>query len=162
MQLPDHLDRQAPLAIQNVRDPVPGADQSVAVKWLVDEAYSDEAASLLNGRDALMAPDLMFAEAVNALWAMRGRGDITGEDLAEAVAVPRSAPVVPAPMRQLAPSAARLALDLDHPAYDCFYLALALQEQLPVVTADRRFFNAVRKHPYLSDRIIHVENLPAA
>ena len=64
-------------------------------------------------------------------------------------------------MRGLAPSAARLAIDLDHPAYDCFYLALALQEQYPVVTADRRFFDVVRKHPYLSDRVVHVESLRA-
>ncbi len=138
-------------------------DASVAVKWLVDEAYSDEAAGLLDGRNALVAPDLMFAEAVNALWAMRRRGDITREDVTEAVGALKAAPVaIPAPMRLLAPSAARLALDLEHPAYDCFYLALALQEQLPVVTADRRFFDVVRKHPYLSDRIVHVESLRAA
>jgi predicted nucleic acid-binding protein len=135
-------------------------DASVAVKWLVDEALSDEAAGLLDRLDALVAPELMFAEAVNALWAMRRRGDIAREDFAEAVGVLKAAPVaVPAPMRQLAPSAARLALDLDHPAYDCFYLALALQEQLPVVTADRRFFDVVRKHPYLADRIVHLESL---
>ena len=30
-------------------------------------------------------------------------------------------------MVQLAAAAARLAADLDHPVYDCFYLALAVQ-----------------------------------
>ena len=62
-------------------------------------------------------------------------------------------------MRQLVASAARLALDLDHPVYDCFYLALALQEQHPVVTADRRFYDIVRAHPYLADKIVHVREL---
>jgi predicted nucleic acid-binding protein len=62
-------------------------------------------------------------------------------------------------MRQLAASASRLAVDLDHPVYDCFYLALAVQEQAPVVTADRRFYNVVRAQPYLSDRIVHVRDL---
>ncbi|HEX4079413.1 MAG TPA: hypothetical protein VHX61_11145 [Rhizomicrobium sp.] len=72
----------------------------------------------------------------------------------------KAAPVtVPLSMRQLAASAARMAIDLDHPAYDCFYLALAVQEQHPVVAADRRFHDVVRKHPYLSDRIVHVESL---
>ncbi len=72
----------------------------------------------------------------------------------------KAAPVsIPHSMRQLAPSAARLAIDLGHPAYDCFYLALAVQEQYPVVTADRRFTDTVRKHPYLSDRVVHVEAL---
>jgi predicted nucleic acid-binding protein len=72
----------------------------------------------------------------------------------------KSSPVVvPHPMRQLAASAARLAIDLGHPAYDCFTLALAIQEQYPVITADRRFHDVVRKRPYLSDRIVHVESL---
>jgi predicted nucleic acid-binding protein len=62
-------------------------------------------------------------------------------------------------IRDLAASAARLASDLDHSTYDCFYLALALSEQYPVVTADQCFFDIVHKHPYLSDRIIHVETL---
>jgi predicted nucleic acid-binding protein len=103
---------------------------------------------------------LLYAEAANALWAMCRRGDISHADLAEAIEVLKMAPVgIPTSMRQLAASAARLAADLDHPAYDCFYLALAVQEQHPVVTADQRFYGVVRKHPYLSDRIVHVENL---
>jgi predicted nucleic acid-binding protein len=134
-------------------------DASVAVKWLVDEPFSDAAARLLDGRATLVAPDLLFAEAANALWSLCRRGDITRDDFAEAVDVLKAAPVaVPHPMRQLAASAARLAIDLGHPAYDCFYLALAVQEQYPVVTADRRFHDVVRKHPYLSDRIVHVES----
>ena len=36
------------------------------------------------------------------------------------------------------------------------YLALAIQTQYPVVTADQRFHDKVRGHPYLSDRIVHV------
>ena len=50
----------------------------------------------------------------------------------------------------------RLAVDLGHPAYDCYYLALAMQGQYPVVTADARFHDRVREHPYLSDRVVHV------
>ena len=57
--------------------------------------------------------------------------------------------------------AVNLAIDLGHPTYDCFYLALAVQEHCPVVTADRRFHGAVRQHPYLADRIVHVESLGA-
>ena len=72
----------------------------------------------------------------------------------------RMAPVmVPASMRELAASAARLAIDLEHPVYDCFYLALAVREQYPVVTADRRFYEFVRKHPYLSGRMVYIESL---
>jgi hypothetical protein len=78
-------------------------DASVAVKWLVSEAFSDEAAGLLDNEATLIAPDLLFAEATNALWAMCRQGDINRADYAEAVGVLKSAPVaVPVPMRQLA------------------------------------------------------------
>ena len=86
----------------------------------------------------------------------RRRGDLTGDDLAEAVDVLKAAPVaVPVSMRRLAASALRLAVDLGHPACDCYYLALAMQDQYPV-TSDTRFYDRVREHPYLSDRIVHV------
>lgn len=137
-------------------------DASVAVKWLVREPFSEQAARLLNDGITLIAPELLFAEAGNALWAICRRGDISKTAFAEAVSVLKAAPVaVSASMRQLVGAAGRLAIDLDHPVYDCFYLALAMQEQYPVVTADRRFYEAVSKHPYLADKIVHVENLPA-
>lgn len=136
-------------------------DASVVVKWLVREAYSEEAAALLDSGSTFVAPALVFAEAANALWVMRRRGDIAADDMADAVETLRAMPVaVPVAMPQLAAAASRLAVDLDHPIYDCFYLALAVQTQYPVVTADRRFHDKVRAHPYLSDRIEHVGAMP--
>ncbi len=135
-------------------------DASIVVKWLVKEEWSDEASSLLESEATLVAPELLFAEVCNALWAMRRRGDVGGEDFADAIEALRVAPLaVPFSMRQLAAAASRLAIDLDHPVYDCFYLALAVQEQYPVITADGRFHDKVRGHPYLSDRITHVAAL---
>ncbi len=132
-------------------------DASVVVKWLVDEDHSEEAAGLLNSGSTFVAPALVFAEAANALWAMRRRGDIAADDLADVMDALRAAPVsLPVSMLHLTAAAARLAADLDHPVYDCFYLALAVQTQYPVVTADARFHDKVLGHPYLSDRIVHV------
>ena len=132
-------------------------DASVVVKWLVTEKWSDESSRLLEAGLTLVAPELLFAEAANVLWAMHRRGDVTRRDLADAIDTLKSAPVgTPVPMRSLAPAASRLGMDLGHPVYDCFYLALAIQEQYPVVTADTRFHDKVREHPYLSDRIVHV------
>ena len=134
-------------------------DARIVVKWLVKEEWSDEASTLLEVEATLIAPELLIAEVSNALWAMRGRGDFGGEDLADATEALRVAPVgVPFSMRQL-DAATRLAIDLNHPVYDCFYLALAVQEQYPVVTADTRFDEKVCVHPYLSDRIAHVATL---
>lgn len=65
-------------------------------------------------------------------------------------------------MLDLTAAATRLASDLDHPVYDCFYLALAVHTQYPVVTADTRFHDKVCKHPYLSDRILHLADMAAS
>ena len=132
-------------------------DASVVVKWLVTEEWSDESSRLLDAGPTLIAPELVFAEASNALWAMHRRGDLGRDDLTDATDLLKSAPIsVPVSMRRLAAGAVRLAVDLGHPAYDCYYLALAMQEQYPVVTADTRFHDRVREHPYLSDRVVHV------
>lgn len=135
-------------------------DASVAVKWLIAEPLSEESAKLLDLDVTLLAPDLLFAEAASALAAKHHRGELSAEQLTDAVDLLRTAPVgTPLSMRRLAASGARLARDLTHPVYDCFYLALAIHENYPVVTADTRFYDKVRGHPYLADRVVHVADL---
>jgi predicted nucleic acid-binding protein len=41
--------------------------------------------------------------------------------------------------------AVSLATELDHPVYDCFYLALAQRLDVPLGTADRAFWRMVRR-----------------
>lgn len=135
-------------------------DASVAVKWLVREPLSHEASLLLTGEVSLMAPDLLYAEAANALWAMRQRKEMTDAEFEESVETLRGAPVlVPSTLLQRTPAAARLAADLGHPIHDCFYLALAIQEKAPLVTADVRFSDRVGSHPYLSESIARLAEL---
>lgn len=135
-------------------------DASVAVKWFMTENGSDAAVRLLLADQPLMAPELIYTEVANALWAAVRRGDMTSDGLREAIDALTAGPVsTSVATKQLIGAAARLAVDLAHPVYDCLYLALALHEQRPVVTADRRFQDVVHRHPYLSDRIRHLENL---
>ena len=135
-------------------------DASVAVKWVVAEEFSDTAASLLTDGATLAAPALIFAEAASALWALRRRGEINAADVAVAVDALKAAPLaIPFTMPQLAATATQLAIDIDHPVYDCFYLALAVQTCYPLVTADARFHNKVRAHTDLSNRILHVASI---
>ncbi|MYB52605.1 MAG: type II toxin-antitoxin system VapC family toxin [Acidobacteriia bacterium] len=135
-------------------------DASIVVKWLVQEQWSDKASRLLEAEATLIAPELLFAEVCNALWAAHRRRDIGPQDLADAIDALKAAPIgVPFSTRELAASSTRLAVDLDHPVYDCFYLALAIQEQYRVVTADGRFHRKVSGHPYLADRITHLASL---
>lgn len=109
-------------------------DASVAIKWVVEEPGTEEA--LLLRRERLHAPDLLIPECANILWKKVRRKEMSeGEALLAARLLVR-ADIQLEPMRPLLEPATRLALGLDHPAYDCIYLALANVLGCELVTAD--------------------------
>jgi predicted nucleic acid-binding protein len=113
-------------------------DASVAVKWVVAEPNSDRALALLTGGQVFAAPSLIVGEIGNVAW-KRARGGLISRDDAIAVvrvAVDLVSTIVPA--EELYARALHLAIDLDHPIYDCFYLALAVREEARLATADTR------------------------
>ncbi len=135
-------------------------DASVAVKWFISDPYSKQAAKLLDDDVPLAAPELIYAEVANALWTAVRRGEMSDAGMRDALDVLADvALVVPTSMKQLMAAAAHLATDLAHPVHDCMYLALAIQEQRPVITADRRFYEAVRDHSYLSGHVVSLQSL---
>ena len=81
------------------------------------------------------------------------RQQLTAEEARGQAAELADAPIVPIALPGLLPLAIRLALELAHPIYDCFYLSAAIQKDTHVVTADRRFFEKARGHPALADRV---------
>lgn len=118
-------------------------DASVAVKWLVAEEDSDVARALAAGDDELHAPRLMASEIANALWRKARLGEIERADAGAMLASVSDMPVHWGADETVSADAARLALALDRPVYDCVYLALAHRIGAAVVTADSRFANAL-------------------
>jgi predicted nucleic acid-binding protein len=127
-------------------------DASVALKWVLDEDDSLLARALA-GRD-LAAPDLLWLECANGLWRWVRRGALSKRVAHQRFVALRRAPVALTPVGELLDRALMLAIELAHPIYDCVYLALALQRGVQVVTADRRFVNAVRRHVELSGAVV--------
>jgi predicted nucleic acid-binding protein len=125
-------------------------DASVALKWFVEEAGSETAAALLTGRDSLIAPDLIIAEVCNAGWKAVRAGGMTAMQHDHAAARMALAFDELVPLASLAPYAVALARHLDHPVYDCFYLALAQERDVQVVTADRRLIRRLEGTPWAS------------
>jgi len=117
-------------------------DASVAVKWVVTETGSDLAEPLLE-RD-LIAPDLLFAECANVLWKKVRRGELTREEAAVAAQTLEQADLAVVPTRAYVGAAAAIAIELDHPAYDAVYLAVAEAQGLRYVTADESLARKVR------------------
>lgn len=93
----------------------------------------------------LLAPELLCTECANTFWKHVARGLLTADEAAEASAVLAAADIELTPLRPLMAQAARLAVALNHPAYDGFYLALAIARDCAVVTADQRFAAAARR-----------------
>ena len=118
-------------------------DASVAVKWLVAEEDADLADRLAASGEDLHAPRLMASEAANVLWRKARVGEIERAEASAAMALLTDMPVRWNDDETVGADAVRLALALDHPVYDCVYLALAHRIGATVVTADRRFVTAV-------------------
>jgi predicted nucleic acid-binding protein len=132
-------------------------DASVAVKWLVQEPGSEQARLLSRAR--LEAPDLLPVECANILWKKVRVRDLSREEALARLQLLLQAPVSLAVSRILLEPAIEISFDLRHPVYDCVYLALALQRQVPLVTADERLVAAVRKLPRLAAHVILLASL---
>ena len=114
-------------------------DASVVIKWFVAESMSDEARLVLGRRIRLHAPEFVLAEFANTIWKKARRNEVSDPEsyLAELAALPDIIDLCP--IGHLAERAARLALEIDHPIYDCLYLACAELSDSDLITADRRF-----------------------
>ena len=129
-------------------------DASIAIKWVVEEGGTDLALALRQ-QARLIAPDLLVPECANILWKKVQRKELTKDEALLAARLLQSAEIELVPTRALLEAAARLAIELDHPAYDCIYLALAVENECRFVTADERLVAKIRqdkKSPF-RDRI---------
>ena len=120
-------------------------DASVAAKWFLPEPGSDAAAELRKQDNDLIAPVLIVAEVGSAFWKSAMRGDLAGLDVVHMLRNAAGHFNRLIPVESIAAEAMALAVDLKHPIYDCFYLALAERERAPLVSADRKLLAAGKR-----------------
>jgi len=125
-------------------------DASVAVKWVLTESGSDAAVAL--HAEEMIAPSFWLVEAANALWRSARVGEIAVDEAGAFLQGLLNAPVASLPIEPHITAALRLATELNHPIYDCLYLAVALHFDTHVVTADRRFVAAAAPTEF-ADRV---------
>jgi predicted nucleic acid-binding protein len=129
-------------------------DTSVAVKWFVREAASDLANELVFQRHDLSAPDLILIEFANALRKVVRAGVMPEPDALSSLAkLPRFFSAV-LPTNSLLPDALAIAFALQHPIYDCVYLAASRQLKLPLITADAAFVAKVAGTAYAQNVVL--------
>lgn len=117
-------------------------DASVAIKWIVEESGTD-AALAIKRESNLVAPDLFVSECANILWKKTRKNELTRKEADLACRLLEGAPIELVPTRLLLRATMRLAITLDHPAYDCVYLALARERRCRFVTADERLLRKI-------------------
>jgi len=105
-------------------------------------------------------PDLKFLTAVALRREKEGRavsfaaGEMRVDDLHSRTRIPLAAPRAPVLEeqfgvdRELLDRAFAIAIELRHPAFDCFYLALAERSTSPLVTADDRLISRCAGTPF--------------
>ncbi|NBB82484.1 MAG: PIN domain-containing protein [Alphaproteobacteria bacterium] len=123
-------------------------DASVAAKWFFHEKDSDLAIEILGQRSPMIAPDLILVEAGNIAWRHFRTGKAPKDMMVRLPSELTSYFDQIVPSQRCFPTAMEVATVLDHPVYDCVYLALAEKAETMLITADRRFHKRVQGSPW--------------
>ena len=113
-------------------------DASIVIKWFVLESSSQESRLLLTRQWELQSPDILLPEFANTIWKKARRGEIADPQPFLNELRSLSVQIALHPSEVLIERASYLAFELDHPVYDCLYLACAEVSGTPLVTADKR------------------------
>jgi predicted nucleic acid-binding protein len=128
-------------------------DASVAAKWFSNEDLTDRAVSVrdafLDGRIGLCAPQHILYEVGNSVWKNKSLG------LDDSIKAVESLLAMEIELIMLDSEAAgqsmRLARDIGVTYYDAVYAQISAMRKIPLLTADRRLFEAARNTVHLKD-----------
>ena len=101
--------------------------------------------ALSQGPDELIAPALIVAEIGSAVWKRARREELSVAEAARAIEIASGLITRLIPIEELARRAIEIAISLNHPIHDCFYLALAERERCAIITADAKLLAAAKK-----------------
>jgi len=125
-------------------------DTSVVLKWyLVDEEYSQKALSILDkyvsNEIDILAPSLLEYEVINGLVIAKKRGRIQEKKILTAIDGFMSLEIKLINLSLYYPRVIHYSKIYNRSAYDASYLALADDEGISLVTADKGLYNVVKK-----------------
>lgn len=132
-------------------------DASVVIKWYLPEDHGEAALRLLDSPDELIAPDHLFAETTNAVWKAVRRRALSAEEGFEIVErLDDEVEITLVSCRDLAADAYEIAVAYGRSVYDAMYVALAVDRNTRLITADDRLYVALAKVPKLA---LHIQSL---
>lgn len=129
-------------------------DASILIQTIVKERYTDVALKLVSVLKAIYAPRLILYEMGNALVVLTFQNLITKEDAIRKLNLVSSIPTLN--LTEIALSKAMdIAVELRITLYDAAYLALSLEEEVPLITADEELYEKGKK----VTRVIHASEV---
>jgi predicted nucleic acid-binding protein len=134
-------------------------DASVVVKWFLPENGHEAARRLRRPGFECHAPDLLLLEVSNVFWRHVVQGKLELAIAGQALETLGLAPIRWRGPHTLFSEAFRLAAITRRSVYDCTYLGLAIQTDSLLVTADRRFYDAIRTGPF-APHLLWFEEIP--
>ncbi len=120
-------------------------DANVGVKWFIEEPRSLAARKILEKGTAFIAPDIFIPEICNVVWKKVRKQEITAE---QGQAIVNNIPTILdyyVPSSDLASRAFVLAVQYNHPVYDCLYLALAERDSFTLVTDNAKLVTVAKR-----------------
>ena len=132
-------------------------DACVAIKWYVSESHSDVALALAVTEPQWIVPDLFFPEVGNVLWKKVNRHEIDEEIARDIMASLLALGIEAYATKPLIDFAIGLACRFQCTVYDGLYLALAVEERSQLVTADRKFYDAMFRTA-LGEHLLWIED----
>ena len=118
-------------------------DASVAAKWFLAEEYAHEALLLAEHGSRLIAPDVMPVEIARVILKKVRRGEIDETKARLPLITMMGRAVFYHSSLPLLAHAIDISLQHQRDPFDGLYIALALQERCPLVTADRILYDAL-------------------
>ena len=124
-------------------------DSGVSVKWFIKEINSVEARKMLDefqqGNVEFLAPDLIYAEFGNIIWKKHIFQNLPLEEARATLEDFKQISFTLTPVTLLFDDAFQIAVKYKRSFYDSLYLALSVKENCGFVTADEKFYNAVKQ-----------------
>lgn len=127
-------------------------DASVVVKWFLPESDTAEATDILHqirrGHAHAVVPELLLAECANVIWKRVVQGSISAADASMIVEAVVESPFQVERTAPLLPTAFAIAVETHCTVYDAIYVALAIQVDGILLSADRKLERLMADRPY--------------
>ncbi len=135
-------------------------DASVIIKWFIPELYWQQAALLQNYPESVLyAPDFSQLECSSILSKKVRRKELQLNEANQIQQLLLQMPVQMYPWQALLLEAGQVAHETYRSVYDCLYLVLAHQLKGRMITADKKFYQALKYSKQWGQYLLWIENI---